>query len=422
MKLRSKLNKPGNSFWQRAALGAVCVLVACYTFYHLLGLFEAEMETYAAGVTTETKVLSYSGYIFRDEVVLTSEYEGVVDYRVGDGVKVSEGQELATVYSEGSRSLREGVRRLDEQIAVLEESLEGSATIPEMGKLKKEAKGEYLTLIKRLAEGRSVGIDEDADAFLVTLNRMDSLVRKDEAAGYATLEELRGIRAEVMSEGGASQTYRARQSGYFYAHTDGYEEQFSLDAVLEETLTVEGFFERIAVMEQETDTASSAYGKLCTASEWRLVMPIPQEELSYFQVGNVYSGIFGENAGASIPLTLEYTKEAPDQEVALLVFSADRMPQGFSFDRCQNVSIEVDSVSGIYVPRHVVVRENGGRGVYILRGSVVHFRYVDIVYEGDGYYLVRPNVVDEEHGRAFLQTNDMIILNGKNLFDGRVMD
>ncbi len=414
--------KPGNAFWQRVALGVVCVLIACYTFYHLLGLFDAEMETYAAGVTTETRVLSYSGYIFRDEVVLTSDYEGVVDYRVGDGVKVSEGQAIATVYSEGSRSLRQEVRRMDDQIAVLSQSLEGSATIPEMGKLKQEAKSEYLTLVKRLAEGDSVGIGADADAFLVTLNRMDALVKEEQSAGHTTLRNLRETREGIMQGAGSSQTYYAERSGYFYAQADGYEELFSAAAITEQTFRSDDFFELVEQMEEESAVPREAYGKLCTGSEWKLVMPVRSEDASYFQVGGVYSGVFGENAGTAIPLTLEFTKEAPDRELTLLVFSADRMPENFSFDRCQNVSIEVESTSGIYVPKHVVVREGGGRGVYILRGSVVHFRYVEIVYEGDGYYLVRPNVVDEEHGRLFLKTNDMIILNGKNLFDGRVMD
>ena len=51
------MKKRGGGFWQRVALGAVFVLIALYTFYHLLGLFDSEMETYAASVSTETRVL-----------------------------------------------------------------------------------------------------------------------------------------------------------------------------------------------------------------------------------------------------------------------------------------------------------------------------------------------------------------------------
>ena len=82
---------------------------------------------------------------------------------------------------------------------------------------------------------------------------------------------------------------------------------------------------------------------------------------------------------------------------------------------------DMERVSGIYVPKNVVKRVDGYRGVYTLRGSVVHFRYLEILYEGSDYYLVKIGV--ESDGKyEYLQVNDLIILNGKNMFDGRVLD
>ena len=122
-----------------------------------------------------------------------------------------------------------------------------------------------------------------------------------------------------------------------------------------------------------------------------------------------------------IPLTLENIIEAPDHGSVLLVFRCDRLPDHFSFDRSQSVRLEVARTQGIYVPKSVVERRDGHRGVYVLRGSVVYFRYIDIVYEGKDYYLVREGVEDDGD-RIYLKVNDQIILNGRNLFDGRIMD
>ena len=97
---------------------AVCILL--YTFYHMISLFGEDISTFAAGVTTETDSLSGTGYIFRDETVLRSSNGGVVDYLCSDGTKVAVGQELATVYSDGSLKDRENVQKLDKQIAILE--------------------------------------------------------------------------------------------------------------------------------------------------------------------------------------------------------------------------------------------------------------------------------------------------------------
>ena len=102
------------------------------------------------------------------------------------------------------------------------------------------------------------------------------------------------------------------------------------------------------------------------------------------------------------------------------MFSCDRLPKNFSFDRCQSVSITVSTQSGIYVPKDIVIREEGRIGVYILRGSVVQFRYIDIVYEGSDYYLVKHDSEDDGE-RQYLRENDMIILNTTNLFEGRIL-
>ena len=58
--------------------------------------------------------------------------------------------------------------------------------------------------------------------------------------------------------------------------------------------------------------------------------------------------------------------------------------------------------------------------MYILRGSVVQFRYIDIVYEGSDYYLVKQDSEDDGD-RKYLRENDMIILNTTNLFEGRIL-
>ena len=98
------------------------------------------------------------------------------------------------------------------------------------------------------------------------------------------------------------------------------------------------------------------------------------------------------------------------------------MPSDFVLNRCEDVEIEISSVSGMYVPKHAVSRVNGRLGVYILRGSVVHFRCIEVVHEDNEYYLVREDASSQEEGVYYLRPNDMIILNGYQLFDGRIMD
>lgn len=413
----------------RFAVALVCLLVGVYTFYHLIGLFGSELSTFAAGVTTEHTTLSYDGYFFRDETLLVAEEGGLFDYAVSDGTKVAKGQTLATAYSDGAGVLQARLLRIDEEIRLLEKSMNGLSGGIDPSKVKDGVNDSYGTLIKMLASGESGGLSSEIDAFLTGLNQMDTLWNGEEASAAKTLASLRTEREALIASCGGGTTLSATQSGYFYSSTDGYESLFTSTAL--ENLTGESFFDLIETSPQSTE---GAYGKISYTSEWYLVFPIKMDEVRYFQKRvlteegerilpetRTYDALFHENGNKTLPMTVEKIIEAPEQNAALIVFSCDRLPEGFDLVRCQSVRMTVDSTSGIYVPKDCVKKQDGMRGVYILRGSVVHFRRIDILYEGSDYYLVKSGLEgDEEY--QYLQINDLIILNGKQLFDGMVVN
>lgn len=409
------MKKKGSFFRHKLALGLIFTLTLTYSVYHLITMFGEDISTYAAGVTTESMVLNYNGYLFREETVLTSSYGGVVDYHVENGIKVAKGQALSTVYQNGDAQSRAEIRQLDDAIAVLRTSLEGFTSTTDIGVAKEEVSNRYVSLVKLLADRQAGGLSYQRNQFLIGLNQMSALTEGEEAPSYETLRGLEEQRDALLGAGGESRTYAAPQSGYFYSETDGYEGLFTADAA--KNMSGNAFYKLIT---KEPADTSKDYGKISYTSEWYFVLPIAIEEQRYFEVGEVYDGTF-EESQVTLPLTVERIVEVPDEGSALIVFLCDRLPEHFSFDRCQSLRVEVAKVSGIYVPKSVVERQDGGRGVYVLRGSVVHFRYIDIVYEGSDYYLVRQDVEDEED-RTYLKVNDLIILNGKNMFDGRILD
>ena len=57
----------------------------------------------------------------------------------------------------------------------------------------------------------------------------------------------------------------------------------------------------------------------------------------------------------------------------------------------------------------------------ILKGSVVFERKLDLIYEGSDYYTVADGL-EPDGEDVYLQSNDTLILDGQNLFDGRILD
>ena len=108
------------------------------------------------------------------------------------------------------------------------------------------------------------------------------------------------------------------------------------------------------------------------------------------------------------------------EESAVIVFKSNILPENFNFRR-QTANVITNSVSGIYVPMSALHRENFEKVVYILKGSVVQQRHIDVVYEGADYYIVKENAGTEEDDRIYLKSNEQLIVRGSNLFDGRIL-
>ena len=115
----------------------------------------------------------------------------------------------------------------------------------------------------------------------------------------------------------------------------------------------------------------------------------------------------------------------PNEISDILKSKLEEVDKQAGFEEIGTVLEVGDGVAHVYGLDNVkaselVEFENGVRGVYVLRGSVVHFRKVDIIYNGSDYCLVAENGEDDEN-YAYLGTNELIITNGKNLFDGRIL-
>lgn len=409
--------KKNNSFLPKLAMVVVFVLAVIYTVYHLISLFaDDEVKTIVSGVTTHSVTVGGTGYVFRDESLLESDNSGPVDYLVGNGEKVAMEQRIADVYEGNGALARKFIRVLDEQIELLQKSQIGAEPV-DLAILRQEASEVYYKLVELLATGEVGELDTQIEKMMVTLNRISALTDEEMSVAQA-LDELIEYRARLFS--GDSQTVRAFSSGYFYYTADGYENRFTLNAADE--LTPERFDALAGFVEDNRGSVSGkVFGKLAQTSFWKMAVSLSKSDAEDFAIDGVYSCTFPENNQTNLTMTLEKMIEDDDNDRVICVFYCNQAPDGFNFDRCQSVKIEKFSAKGIYVPRSAITRVDGIRGVYVLRGSVVHFRKIEIVYAGWDYCLVSENAEDEGPYYA-LGTNELIITEGKNLFDGRILD
>ena len=91
--------------------------------------------------------------------------------------------------------------------------------------------------------------------------------------------------------------------------------------------------------------------------------------------------------------------------------------------RFQSAEIIRDSYTGIKVPKSAVkiqVDEQGKQkqGVYILTGSVSRFKPIEVLYEGEDYYIVNQGNSAKNTG---LVVGDNIIVKARGLEDKKVV-
>ena len=405
---------------KKILLSLAAALALCYIFYHLIGLFGDEMSTIITGVSTENTYIDSDGYIFRDENLLYSSNSGLADYKVEDGTKISEGTTLAAVYENGGdKETLDRIRQLDTEIRSLRQSILEGRSVNDLPSIREDINEAYYSLMDELADGGSEELLVLIENLRTSLNSFDHASKGDDSSVSKSLDALEDERRSIIANSGSCADEVAEVGGYFYSYIDGYEDIFTIDAA--NTISGDSFDAMTENMASRETSGGRCYGKLAEHTIWKLCMEIPEAKIIYFEVGGSYEMVFSSNSGITLPMTLEAAVHDGVDDSYILVFSTDRLPEGFVFNRCQNVKICVNSLSGIYVPKSAVYREGDRIFVYVLKGSVVRYRNIDVLYEDREYYLVTPHQNDEDW-KLYLGENELLILNGKNLFDGRIMD
>ena len=415
------LARKSKAFLPRVAMFIFIAIVFVYTAYHLVHLFLSEnIETIISGVTTESDSVSGTGYIFRNETLYTSGIAGAVDYFVADGEKVGVGQQIANVYGVSSSSDGILAKRMlfltDKQISLLEKSVISGAEVTDLASLRKDAGDTYYKILNLISERDTSELAVQTEQMMVTMNKMNVLTDGTSAV-TASLEGLKIQRESYLVGEHMPQT--SDRSGYFYYTPDGFEDKFKPASL--EDMTANEFYSLVHYYQNtEPKIDSAIYGKIAETTVWNFVMPLSQKKAAALVDGQDYKLTFKENNNTTLTMTLQKRIEANSREESILIFQCNLLPDNFSLERCQNAEIEVSSIDGIYVPLSAMERVDGVRGVYVLRGSVVHFRKVDIIYNGADYCLVAESG-EPEGNFEYLGTNELIITNGKNLFDGRIL-
>lgn len=410
------------AFLQKYALRIAVILamlgLIVYTVAHAMNFNMGNVLTTPVRRITDTRITPAEAYLFRKEEVLTTENAGLVDVLVENGTKVGKNVSVAKVWSvpqtgEELASAQLRLTRINRTVRILEGSqLKPGTPLSEANKYR----AEYISLYRQISAAAEVGnldrIPALEEKLLIALNRYVSLVGETDET-KAHLSSLKEEKESLIGGASSVEIKSETSSGLFYdsGYVDGLESVFTTQAL--ENLTPDALH---TLVESEPATPNGqTVGKLVYGYEWYLALELPLSVAASFRVDWEYRFSFPENNDAEATLTL--TDKVVGDDTVLAVFVCESHPNDFLFYRKQAVEITVGESEGFYIPETALVTQNGMTGVYVFEASTVRFRRADIIWRGEGYAIA---ALPGEGSLTALHENDVLIVSGKDLYEGKV--
>ena len=425
-----------NSSFVNKILTAAGVLAVLFYFgYSVLSYLADPLATAVAYEYRSDEAVTVSGYLVRDEEVISGG-GGLVYVTRDEGERVAAGGSVATVFS--SREALDQVlelRELEEQLEQLRFALSVASGSQEILRLDSDILQSIFHLRSGVARGDLLEVSGESESLRAMVLKRDytySGAGEEQTAGQveALEQQIAALRATAQS--GSSRVTVSR-AGTFSALTDGYEGVLTPESL--ESLTpsaLEGL--------QPAAVPENAVGKVIYGSVWYYVTAMPAAQAEEMETGEGVTLRFMSGLDREIPMTVERISDEENGK-RLVVLSCEEYLSLTTLMRHQNAQIIFSSYSGIRVPTMALrvvtetVTDDEGRetqvsstAVYCRMGRWARLKPVEVLYQGEDYYLVQPDedalsgMAESSRESRLLRSGDEVIISASDLYDGKVID
>ena len=359
-----------------------------------------------------------TGFLVRQELVI-EDSGGIVDLIPGEGEKMAVGDQLAVLYTDQSsvdRNDRLEELRLEERqltaalnmaTASQQNDHTGQQVVDAMVELRVAVETGDLTQLERDTLGYKSAVLQQA-------------LRQGSAGDLnAGLERIRGEIAALEAQTAHNVgRITAQQSGVFSSQVDGYESV--LTPAMLEGLTPSA----IDGLARQEQTGGVGLCKLITDSTWYFICALPESQAVGLHEGAEVTVRFSRDWSGEVDMEVERVS-APEQGRVALTLSSDRFLSNTTLLRRQTVELVFSSDEGLRVPVEAVrMDDSGTSGVYVQVGQFAEFKPVDVLAQGEDYYLVKPRlpeVADPKEKKKALRAGDPVIVAREEIWDGKVV-
>lgn len=416
---RTKAKKK-KSFKGRAVKCLAAAVLIYLALSIIFGMHSGVTTVIALNGTVKESVVA-DGYVFRSQSVINSPASGYMECRVSDGERVSKGEVVGYIYTgEYDAERASEMQSINERIEYLENSSAAASTYAGNSVLVEQ---KIASAARKLSDASKERSFKDMPERLNELNLL--IERKSVMESGNTVEreeavtQLKNRLSELESaSSGARIAVTAETGGVFTAKIDGLESELTVENAFNITPSYLKELDSRQILRNDSVTEGQPMCKTVDNYEWYFGTVMDYEDAKDLKVGQRVEMNFYDSSSSSVYGNIERISEEEKGKVAVTVY-ANRYIEGIYASSRASAEITTTGAEGIKLPVKSLHVNDGRTGVYVLRLGVARFVPVNIRYKNEEWAIVSSAAESGDEYR--LQIYDEVIVNAKNLDDGKVV-
>ena len=401
--------------WFQITSVVLSIIVISYIVYNAFAYSYSPIDTQRlTEETTIEETIGFKGFALRDEKIIDTSASGTVIPLAHDGKRVANGDDIAVVCQNDDQaaaytkleSLKQELERY-KNINDPDGTQELSAD-----KLNTKISDAYDDIMDAVTTG---AYDELPDALTAYADKCATkqILTDGSIDLSAKLTSLENEIAALTAQNINYSSVKAPKSGYYINTIDGYESALSYkDALSLTSQQIES-----ALNAEPAAVSGNSLGKIVESYKWYIVGETESQNSSYFKNGAKITVNFPKEGVNHVTMLVEKADTQGDKMTVVL--SCSLMDETFANMRTEDMQIVTKSHTGYRVPSNVIrFDEDNNTGIYVLRGKIITFIPVEIIYTEDDFAIISSSSSNGKSVRLY----DEVIIKGKDLEDGKVIN
>ena len=356
-----------------------------------------------------------SGYVLREQEIVNAPKDGFFESVVSEGDRVKKGQVVAYMFdTQPDPSLMERLRETHSLLRSKSGEVDSNVYLDEGSGTKAIVSEKVRNMSDVRAERNLETVRKEKSELNLMLSRKSELGD----ANVKTAEQLRGEIDGLKQQAGGCVEIVAPVGGIFSSGIDNMEDKLTMD-------NIDSISPSFITELDKTDISTSdtvAYGqplcKIVNNYKWAYVTLVDEEKVADLREGASVNLLFYDLANDSVKGTVVHISDADNGKKAVVI-NTNRFVDGVYSSSRANAEIILVKVDGIRLPVSCLHVQEGVTGVYVVRLDTAKFVPVNVKYKNEQWTVV--SAAETDGSGSKLQVYDEVIVEGKNISDGKVV-